>query len=94
MPNVRSSIEIPKDEPTRYVRDPVDVQVGGRVRLRRVALKMSKEELGMALGVTGSTLHELESGVTRIGAERLFEISKLLKCPAAAFFEDIRICAE
>ena len=50
---------------------------------------MSKEELGEALGVTARTMYEFESGATRIGAQLLREISKLLRCPPAAFFEDI-----
>jgi len=70
-------------------RHPVDIQVGSRVRLRRISVGISEEGLCAALGVTAERMHEYESGVTRIGASLLYEISKQLKCPPRVFFEDM-----
>jgi DNA-binding XRE family transcriptional regulator len=43
--------------------DPVDRHVGGRVRMRRLMLKMSQEALGDALGVTFQQVQKYEKGV-------------------------------
>ena len=54
--------------------NPVDVQVGHRVRLRRMLMNMSQEQLGECLGLTFQQVQKYEKGVNRIGAGRLFEI--------------------
>ena len=51
--------------------DPIDVHVGGRVRLLRRLLGMSQTELGKALGVTFQQIQKNERGTNRIGASRL-----------------------
>lgn len=67
---------------------PIDVHVGGRVRLRRTMLGMSQDKLGEALGLTFQQVQKYEKGVNRIGASRLFEISKILDVPIQYLFED------
>ncbi|MEM6415724.1 MAG: helix-turn-helix transcriptional regulator [Pseudomonadota bacterium] len=67
---------------------PIDVHVGGRVRLRRTMLGMSQDRLGEALGLTFQQVQKYEKGVNRIGASRLFEISKILDVPIQYLFED------
>ena len=67
---------------------PIDVHVGGRVRLRRTMLGMSQDKLGEALGLTFQQIQKYEKGVNRIGASRVFEISKVLGVPIQFFFDD------
>src|SRR5689334_7355044 len=67
---------------------PIDVHVGGRVRLRRTLLGMSQEKLGDALGLTFQQVQKYERGVNRIGASRLFDLSRVLDVPVAYFFEE------
>ena len=67
---------------------PIDVHVGGRVRLRRTMLGMSQDKLGEALGLTFQQIQKYEKGVNRIGASRLFEISKILDIPIQFLFDD------
>jgi transcriptional regulator with XRE-family HTH domain len=67
---------------------PVDVHVGGRVRLRRMLLGMSQDKLGDALGLTFQQVQKYEKGVNRIGASRVFEISKILDVPIQFFYDD------
>ena len=50
---------------------PIDVQVGTRVRLRRMLIGMSQEKLGEMLGLTFQQVQKYEKGVNRIGAGRL-----------------------
>lgn len=67
--------------------DPVDIHVGGRVRLRRTLLSMSQEKLASALGITFQQVQKYENGTNRVGASRLFHIAKILKVPVSFFFE-------
>ena len=67
---------------------PVDIHVGGRVRLRRMHLGMSQDKLGEALDLTFQQVQKYEKGVNRIGASRIYEISKILSVPIQYFFDD------
>ncbi|MBK5197039.1 MAG: helix-turn-helix transcriptional regulator [Methyloceanibacter sp.] len=68
--------------------NPVDTHVGSRVRLRRMLLGMSQERLGESMGLTFQQVQKYEKGVNRIGASRLFQISKILDVPIQFFFEE------
>jgi transcriptional regulator with XRE-family HTH domain len=67
--------------------DPIDRHVGGRVRMRRLLLKMSQEKLGEALGLTFQQVQKYEKGMNRIGASRLQQIAKILNVAPAYFFD-------
>ncbi|MFZ5618309.1 MAG: helix-turn-helix domain-containing protein [Pseudomonadota bacterium] len=67
---------------------PIDVHVGGRVRLRRTMLGMSQDRLADSLGLTFQQIQKYEKGVNRIGASRVFEISRVLGVPIQFFFDD------
>ena len=69
--------------------DPVDVHVGGRVRLRRTLLGMSQEKLGAALGLTFQQIQKYERGTNRIGSSRLHQLSRVLDVPVSFFFDDM-----
>jgi transcriptional regulator with XRE-family HTH domain len=69
--------------------NPVDVHVGARVRLRRTLLGMSQEKLGEAIGLTFQQVQKYERGANRIGASRLFDLSRVLDVPIAYFFEEL-----
>src|SRR5512134_202795 len=69
--------------------NPVDVHVGGRVRLRRTLLGLSQEKLGEAVGLTFQQIQKYERGANRIGASRLFEFSRILEVPVSFFFDDM-----
>lgn len=69
--------------------NPVDVHVGGRVRLRRTLLGMSQERLGEAIGLTFQQVQKYERGANRIGASRLYDLSRVLDVPVSFFFEDM-----
>lgn len=67
--------------------NPVDVHVGGRVRLQRMLLGVSQEKLGEQLGLTFQQVQKYEKGVNRIGASRLFDLARVLGVPIAYFYE-------
>lgn len=69
--------------------NPIDVHVGTRVRLRRTLLGMSQEKLGEALGLTFQQVQKYERGANRVGASRLFDLSRVLDVPVSFFFDDM-----
>ncbi len=68
---------------------PIDVHVGSRIRLRRTLLGMSQERLGEALGLTFQQVQKYERGVNRVGASRLYDLSRVLDVPISFFFDDM-----
>src|SRR3977135_4154061 len=69
--------------------NPVDNQVGNRVRIRRMLIGMSQERLGDMLGLTFQQVQKYEKGVNRIGAGRLFEIARILCVPIDFFYDGV-----
>ncbi len=68
---------------------PIDIQVGNRVRLRRMLIGMSQEKLGELLGLTFQQVQKYEKGVNRIGAGRLFQVAHILSVPIDYFYEGL-----
>ena len=73
---------------------PIDVQVGTRVRLRRMLIGMSQEKLGEMLGLTFQQVQKYEKGVNRIGAGRLFQVAHILGVPIDYFYEGVNSVSE
>ena len=67
----------------------VDIHVGRRLRQLRTLRGLSQEKLGEAIGLTFQQVQKYERGVNRIGASRLFDISKVLGVEIADFFEEM-----
>jgi transcriptional regulator with XRE-family HTH domain len=82
-----------EDSPGRAEKEsrpsPIDVHVGSRLRLRRTLLGMSQERLGEALGLTFQQVQKYERGANRVGASRLFDLSRVLDVPISFFFDDM-----
>lgn len=69
--------------------NPTDIHVGKRLRLRRTLLGMSQEKLGVAVGLTFQQVQKYERGTNRIGASRLYELSRVLGVSVNYFFEEM-----
>ena len=67
----------------------IDGHVGSRVRTRRTLLGLNQTQLGDALGITFQQVQKYENGSNRIGASRLYQISKNLDVPVSYFYEDM-----
>lgn len=52
---------------------------------------MSQEKLGEQLGLTFQQVQKYEKGQNRIGASRLYAISRILDAPIQYFFEDMPV---
>lgn len=66
---------------------PVDVYVGSRIKHQRTVSGISQEKLGNELGLTFQQVQKYEKGANRVGASRLFQISKILNVSPAFFFD-------
>ena len=73
--------------PRKKAPNPTDQHIGARVRMRRKMLAMSQTQLADALGITYQQVQKNETGINRIAAGRLQQISHILQVPVAFFFE-------
>lgn len=74
--------------------NPVDIHVGGRIRLRRMMNGLSQERLGEQMGLTFQQIQKYEKGANRVGASRLFQLSQVLDVPVSYFFDDLETSGE
>ena len=68
--------------------DAIDCHVGSRIRERRIALGLTRRQLGEMIGLTVPQIHKYECGFNRVSAGKLFEIACALSAPITYFFED------
>lgn len=69
--------------------NPVDLYVGGRIRMRRRTLGVSQEKLADDLGLTFQQVQKYERGANRVSASKLYEIARSLSTPVAFFFDGL-----
>jgi len=89
MSRTTTGFDAPASESTENRPSPIDVHVGSRIRLRRTLMGMSQERLGEALGLTFQQVQKYERGVNRVGASRLYDLSRVLDVPISFFFDDM-----
>jgi transcriptional regulator with XRE-family HTH domain len=66
---------------------PIDVYVGGRMRLRRTQLGLSQGTLASKTGVSFQAIQKYEAGDIRMSASRLYEVAQALQVSPAFFFD-------
>jgi transcriptional regulator with XRE-family HTH domain len=64
-----------------------DVEVGRRIRARRLECWLSQQELARGLGVSFQQIQKYEKGANRISAGRLLAICNLLQVPITFFYD-------
>jgi transcriptional regulator with XRE-family HTH domain len=64
-----------------------DIELGKRIRLRRVELRISQTQLGEQIGVSFQQLQKYEKGVNRVGAARLQQIATAVNVPVTFFYD-------
>lgn len=79
----------PDDDDVDDAPDPIDIQVGERVRMRRLFLGINLQALAGRVGLTFQQVQKYENGSNRVSASRLQEIAKELGVGVGYFFEDI-----
>lgn len=71
--------------------NPIDIHVGQRIRLRRTILHITQQQLADMLGLTFQQVQKYEKGMNRVGASRLWDISRVLEVPMGFFFDDMDV---
>lgn len=67
--------------------DGIDRLVSKRLKLRRMMLGLSQQDLGQAVDVSIQQIQKYEKASNRISSGKLFTLSKFLKVPVSYFFE-------
>lgn len=71
------------------MKHPVDVHVGKRVRHRRWMVGMTQQQLADKVGIKFQQIQKYETGMNRISASRLWDISDALGVTISFFFEGL-----
>jgi transcriptional regulator with XRE-family HTH domain len=66
---------------------PADIRFGQKMRARRMMLRLSQAELGVALNVTFQQIQKYENGINRIRASTLEKLAATLRVPITYFFD-------
>ncbi len=71
-------------------------RVASRIRRRRLQVGMTQQQLARIIGVAFQEVHKYEHGLSRVSADRLYQIATPLDAPVGYFFsaEDGRAPAE
>ena len=72
---------------TKRAADNFDRHIGQRIRLRRLDLKLSQQNLGDALGVSFQQIQKYERGVNQVSTATLIKIANELDVRPEFFFE-------
>jgi transcriptional regulator with XRE-family HTH domain len=64
-----------------------EIEMGKKIRLRRVEQHISQSGLGEKLGVSFQQVQKYEKGVNRVGASRLQQIAAALDVPVTFFYD-------
>lgn len=64
-----------------------DAEIGKRIRVRRVELKISQSELGERLKVSFQQIQKYEKGTNRVSAGRIVEIASALGVDTSYFYD-------
>lgn len=67
----------------------VDAHVGKRIRHRRWMVGMTQQQLAEGVGIKFQQIQKYETGMNRVSASRLWDISRVLEVPIAFFFEGL-----
>ena len=64
-----------------------EIEMGKKIRLRRVEQRISQSDLGEKLGVSFQQVQKYEKGINRVGAARLQQIATALDVPVTFFYD-------
>jgi transcriptional regulator with XRE-family HTH domain len=64
-----------------------EIEMGKKIRLRRVEQRISQSDLGEKLGISFQQVQKYEKGVNRVGAIHLQQIATALEVSVTFFYE-------
>jgi transcriptional regulator with XRE-family HTH domain len=68
----------------------LDAHIGARLKERRLAIGLSQQHLGAAVGIAEQQIQKYEAGRDRISASRLFLLATVLGVTTDWFFLDFK----
>lgn len=68
--------------------NPIDVQIGARIRSRRLRINKTLEWLAGEIGLTYQQVQKYEKGINRVGGSRMTQIATALRVHPSYFFGD------
>lgn len=68
--------------------DPVDREVGAKIRAARLRRGQSQAQLAAAIGVSFQQLRKYEAGTNRVSASTLVRLARALETTVASLFPD------
>ena len=68
--------------------DNFNKHLGGKLKLRRLALGLTQTKVAKAINVTFQQIQKYEKGTNGVSSIRLLQLSNYLKVPINYFFED------
>lgn len=71
------------------MKHPVDAHVGKRIRHRRWMVGMTQQQLADKVGIKFQQIQKYETGMNRVSASRLWDISETLGVSISFFFEGL-----
>ena len=71
------------------MKHPVDVYVGKRVRQRRWMVGMTQQQLAEKVGIKFQQIQKYETGMNRVSASRLWDISEAMGVKISFFFDGL-----
>jgi transcriptional regulator with XRE-family HTH domain len=69
----------------------VDAYVGNRLREKRETLGLDLEQFSLVVNIPPKTIDRYERGIVRIGAAKMYDISKSLDIRIAYFYEGFAV---
>lgn len=76
------------------MKHPVDIHVGKRIRHRRWMVGMTQEQLAAKVGIKFQQIQKYETGMNRVSASRLWDISDAMGNDVSFFFEGLNSQAD
>ena len=71
------------------MKHPVDIHVGKRIRHRRWLVGMTQQQLAEKVGIKFQQIQKYETGMNRVSASRLWDISDVLDVKICFFFNEM-----
>ena len=68
--------------------DNFNKHLGGRLKIRRLALGLTQTKVAKAINVTFQQIQKYEKGTNGVSSIRLLQLANYLKVPVNFFFED------
>ena len=65
----------------------LDKHIGLRLKMRRILMNMTQEDLAQKLNITFQQVQKYEKAINRVSASRLYEIAHILNINITYFFE-------